>query len=189
MTEEEFLPFCECGKCGLRITKPGNRFIQGHQRRGKKNSPEHNAANSEAHKDVPLSPEHCAAISAALTGIPRTPKHSAAISAAALGVPKSPRTPEHNAAISKGLKNSEAVKAKADAQRGVPLSPEHAAAALKGCEKQRGGNDLINHHYIYDHSDLKLNTIQMTRSDHTSLHNLLRKLGYKVPHINAEEST
>lgn len=53
-------------------------------------------------------------------------------------------------------------------------------------EKQRGGNDICNHHYIYDHSDLSLNTVQITRSDHTSLHNLLRKLKYIVPHINKE---
>jgi hypothetical protein len=55
-------------------------------------------------------------------------------------------------------------------------------------EKERGGNDLITHHYIYDHDDLFLNTIQMTRSDHMRLHRLLQKLGYKVPHINVEES-
>lgn len=24
------LPFCKCGECGLRVTKPGNLFIQGH---------------------------------------------------------------------------------------------------------------------------------------------------------------
>jgi hypothetical protein len=35
MNEE--LPFCECGECGLRVTKPGDRFINGHQNRGKNN--------------------------------------------------------------------------------------------------------------------------------------------------------
>ena len=49
-----------------------------------------------------------------------------------------------------------------------------------------GGNDLVNHHYIYDHDDLSCNTVKMTRSDHTSLHNLFRKLGYKTPHINQD---
>ena len=33
----EPLPFCECGKCGLRVTKPGNRFINGHNLQGKNN--------------------------------------------------------------------------------------------------------------------------------------------------------
>lgn len=32
--EHEELPFCECGDCGLRVTKPGNRFIIGHNNRG-----------------------------------------------------------------------------------------------------------------------------------------------------------
>lgn len=30
------LPFCECGECGLRVTKPGNRFLPGHNRKGTK---------------------------------------------------------------------------------------------------------------------------------------------------------
>lgn len=44
--------------------------------------------------------------------------------------------------------------------------------------------DIVRHHYIYDHSDLSKNTIEMTRSDHSKLHALFRKLGYIVPHIN-----
>ena len=34
---EELLPLCECGKCGLRVTKPGNRFIKGHENQGENN--------------------------------------------------------------------------------------------------------------------------------------------------------
>lgn len=30
------LPFCECGECGLKVKKKGNRFINGHNRKGKK---------------------------------------------------------------------------------------------------------------------------------------------------------
>jgi hypothetical protein len=33
---KEELPFCECG-CGERVKKPGNRFINGHNSRGKNN--------------------------------------------------------------------------------------------------------------------------------------------------------
>ena len=33
MESEIELPFCECGDCGLRVTKPGNRFISGHNRK------------------------------------------------------------------------------------------------------------------------------------------------------------
>lgn len=51
-------------------------------------------------------------------------------------------------------------------------------------DKMSGGNDIIKHHYIYDHSDLSLNVVQMTRSDHMKLHGLLRRLGYIIPHID-----
>ena len=130
---EELLPFCECGECGLRVTKPGNRFIHNHHRRGVSNSPAHNAAISKGKK----------------------------------GIPRKPLLPKHSAAIKKANEESDAVKANIDSMR--------------------GGNDIVTHHYIYDHNDLSLNTVKMTRSDHQKLHMLLRKLGYKVPHINVKE--
>jgi hypothetical protein len=34
------LPLCECG-CGLRVTKPGNRFISGHNSKGREFSEDH----------------------------------------------------------------------------------------------------------------------------------------------------
>ncbi len=108
-----------------------------------KRTPECNAINSKSKKGVSKSPEHCAALTKALKGVPK-PLH----------------TSEHNAAIAKGMKNSDAVKA------------------------FRGGNDIVNHHYIYDESDLSKYTTKMTRSHHTWLHNLFRKLGYIVPHVN-----
>ena len=110
-------------------------------------------------------PKHNAAVSKALKGIPKTPETCTAMSKATLGVPKPPRTPEHCAALSEALKNSDA----------------HKAAS----EKERGGNDLVTHHYIYDHNDLSLNTVQISRKDHSRLHRLLKKLGYVVPHIES----
>lgn len=53
-------------------------------------------------------------------------------------------------------------------------------------EKQKGGNDICKHHYIYDHSDLSKYTMKMTRATHTRLHNNMRKAGIKVPHINVK---
>lgn len=144
MTEE--LPLCGCG-CRLRVTKPGNRFINGHNWQGKSHTSETKKKMVDAHTDVPRPPEVCDAISAAHKDVPLSP--------------------EHIAAITKGCKNSDAVKAEA--------------------ERQRGGHDLVNHHYIYDHNDLLLNTVQMTRKDHQKLHMLLQKLGYIVPHINSRE--
>ena len=157
MTEE--LPFCECGKCGLRVTKKGNRFIHGHNKGflGKSHSPKTCAkiskilenseavkAYAEARRGVPLPPEWCANLSKAHTGVPHSP--------------------EHNAANSKAHKESEAVKAEA--------------------ERQHGGNDILKHHYIYDHNDLSKYTIEMTRSQHGRHHRNMRLLGIKVPHIN-----
>jgi hypothetical protein len=50
--------------------------------------------------------------------------------------------------------------------------------------KQRGGNDIVKHHYIYDHSDLSKYTMEVTRSKHTYIHWLMWKSDIKVPHIN-----
>ena len=64
------------------------------------------------------------------------------------------------------------------------------SVALRNSEAvdaMRGGHDIVNHHFIYDHSDLSLNTVEMTRSDHGKLHKLLQKLKYIVPHINVKE--
>ena len=172
---EELLPFCECGECGLRVTKKGNRFIKEHSQRGiPHTSPAQIAADkakSENMRDVPLSPDHCAAISAGKLGTPRTSAAHLAADDAKRGVPLSP---EHCAAIS-------------TAKLGVPhTSLAQIAADEVRTENMRGGNDLVNHHYLYDHADLSLNTVQMTRSDHGKLHRLLQKLAYIVPHINVK---
>lgn len=37
-------------------------------------------------------------------------------------------------------------------------------------EKMVGGNDIVNHHYIYDPNDKHKFTTPMTRSEHTSMH-------------------
>lgn len=51
-------------------------------------------------------------------------------------------------------------------------------------EKMVGGNDIVGHHMIYDHSDLSKNIMPMTRSRHQHLHILFRKHGIEIPHIN-----
>ncbi len=194
------MSLCECG-CGREV-KPGRRFISGHNGRGVPRSPEVCAAiskaklgiphtseaaiaadkaNAERRRGVSRSLETCAKISKATHGIPHTsPAQIAAYKINGekmLGVTLSPET---CAAIS-------------SAKKGVPLSPEHCAAIKKSLEDsganeaKRGGHDICKHHYIYDHDDLSKNTIGMTRSDHSKLHCLLRKLGYIVPHINMKE--
>lgn len=74
--------------------------------------------------------------------------------------------PEVRTLHSKKLKNSNAMK-----------------MAIKN---QIGGNDIIEHHYIYDDNDLSKYTTKMTRSHHTWLHNLMGRAGIKIPHINVK---
>lgn len=76
-------------------------------------------------------------------------------------------TQESRDNLSETLKKSEARKAQA--------------------EKQVGGNDIVGHHMIYDHSDLTKNVIPMTRSMHTRLHKLFQKHGIKIPRVNIGE--
>ena len=210
MTEEE-LPLCECG-CGLRVTKLGNRYIWGHNRRWVSHTPEtivkmsaaklgipHTTpaqlaaddVKSERQRGISFSPERCDAISSGLLGVPKSPEHCAAISESKLGVPHT--TPAQLAAdeAKRGIPHTTPAQLAWDERRrGLPLTPGHIAAIKKGVEDSGviksmcGGNDIIEHHYIYDHSDLSKYTMKMTRSAHTRLHNLMRKAGIKVPHIN-----
>ena len=57
-------------------------------------------------------------------------------------------------------------------------------AAKANAEKMRGGNDIVLHHYIYDHSDATKYTMEVTRSKHMQIHIWMRKAGLFVPHIN-----
>lgn len=156
--KEELLPLCKCG-CGLIVTKPGNRFIHGHNRKDVVVSDTTKKKMSVTRLGVPrkpLSPEHCDTISKGMMGHSVSPETRDAISTAKTDVPHSL---EHCAAISKG-------------KLGIPHSSETQIVADKA---QRGGNDIVKHHYIYDHNDLSKYTIKMTRSKHIYIHNLMRK--------------
>lgn len=61
---------------------------------------------------------------------------------------------------------------------------KNSEATKVAIENMCGGNDICEHHYIYDHSDLSKYTMKMTRSHHTWLHWLMRRAGIVVPHIN-----
>ena len=61
---------------------------------------------------------------------------------------------------------------------------KHSDSQKEQHDKQRGGNDIVKHHYIYDHNDLSKYTMKMTRSKHTYIHWLMWKSDIKVPHIN-----
>ena len=86
MTE---LPFCECGECGLRVTKPGNRFIKGHNGKDIPPSDATIAASIKACKGIPFSDEHKLKLSKVHTGVPLSDDHCKAISRLLKGKPKS----------------------------------------------------------------------------------------------------
>ena len=151
----EQLPFCECG-CGGHVAKRGNRFIWGHNWRGKKHD-----LKSIKKMVGPKSPDHCKAISEGQKKRYEDPKEREKISNTLNGHQVSEET---RASISDGIKNSEAAKVATDAMR--------------------GGDDIVRHHFIYDHDDLSKYTIEMTRSQHQSLHRNMQLLGLEVPHIN-----
>ena len=187
----ELLPFCECGECGLRVTKKGNRFINGHNSRGDNNPsklPGVGRKISEAQMRHKVSDKTRKKISTTKKDIPNSPEHNAAISAGTTGSSKPPRTPEHIAALST---------ANSKAHTGVPLSLEHSAAISDGmknsdavkanADKMRGGDDICDHHYIYDHAHPELYTMKVTRSKHAQIHAWMRKAGIKVPHINVPD--
>lgn len=44
--------------------------------------------------------------------------------------------------------------------------------------------EMVTHHYIYDFNDLTKYTIEVTRSEHTTIHNNLRFAKLEIPHIN-----
>lgn len=58
-------------------------------------------------------------------------------------------------------------------------------AAKANATNMKGGQDIIQHHYLYDDADLSKYTMPMTRSEHTAMHNGMRKDGYEVKHINS----
>lgn len=218
MTEK--LPFCECGECGERVTKKGNRFIHGHNCRGKKRSEkeiEKQIKTRKENKDKPkLEPKlcECGCGDYALSGNDYINGHNKnrlgekmspeAIIKISIGNKGKVRSKKVLEQMSKtftgkgnpmyGKKHSQKTCKKiGDANRNPSETTRKkmskaATGKYEGKNNPmygvRGGEDLVNHHYIYNESDLSLNTVQMTRSDHQKLHQLLKKLSYKVPHIN-----
>ena len=59
-------------------------------------------------------------------------------------------------------------------------------AAKVESERQRGGNDIVMHHWLYDDADLSKYTMPMTRKEHSTMHARMQLDGYKVSHINSE---
>lgn len=162
------MALCECG-CG-KLAKPGNRFILGH------NTRVCNPMNN---------PDTIKKSAASRRGSKRTD---------AVRKRKSEAMIEYHREHSEmGQNQSEMMKdnppmADPDTVKKQSRSMKNSTLARNESERQRGGNDVVDHHYIYDHSDLTKYTMKVTRSKHAKIHAWMRKSGIKVPHINARSS-
>ena len=91
--------------------------------------------------------------------------------------------------ISKGVKKAHRNDSTISERKSVSLKiahKEHPESWDGLCDMMRGGEDIVKHHYIYDHNDLSLYTTEMTRSQHNTIHKCLRASGNEIPHINVK---
>lgn len=189
MTEE--LSLCECG-CGERVSKAGNRFIHSHNSRGENNP------NWKPKSEPKLCECGCGGLASPGKRFiwghgSRGENHSMY---GLLG--------EDNPNF--GRKNTpETLKLMSDSAIGrvIPqLQRDKISDTLTGrklpretCDKMaeyqrlnpQTGSDIISHHFVYDHSDPKKYRMDITRSEHTTLHNNMKACGLKVIHINVTD--
>jgi len=201
-TIKELLPFCGCG-CGERVARKGNRFINGHSGgRIKRNPPKPQLCECgcggyalsgnrfiNGHNQKGISN---AGINHPMHGKHHTEETKQVLSNQKLGN----KNPMYGKIYSKEelKKNSDAVKnwhrEHPGSVAGInhPMYGKHHTKESKIASRKSNleANKCIQHHYIYDDSDKLKYTVGMTRSEHTSLHRLLKKLGYIIPHINTE---
>ena len=64
---------------------------------------------------------------------------------------------------------------------------DNPEAGHRNNKSQVGGNDIINHHFIYDHDNPDQHTVKLTRSQHAAHHHWMRRNGLEVLHYNATE--
>ena len=198
MTIVEELPLCECG-CGGTVSRAGNRFIHGHNKAtlGMKHSPESLAKMSKVSTERMSDPS--VRKKASLVAIKQF-SDPAARKKASLAAIKRCDNPEYleNFRLRMTAKFNDpeylekislaAIKRCDNPEYIEKISKAHlnSVACKEAHETMRGGDDIVGHHFLYDHSDLSKYTMPMTRSAHTGLHNNLRAIGYEVPHINNE---
>lgn len=66
----------------------------------------------------------------------------------------------------------------------ISLGVKNSESYRTSQKNQVGGDDICKHHYIYDFNDLNKYTIEVTRSEHATIHNNLRFAKLEVPYIN-----
>lgn len=162
--EIEEIPLCECG-CGKKVSKVGNRFIQGHNRQGIAHSIESiEKMSGDNHPKGMLGKHHTKEIKRKIAEGNKG-KIISEVTRKKLRITSSG---ENNAMFGKHLSE----KSKRKISEYQILNPQT-------------GYDIVMHHWLYDDVDLSKYTMPMTRSEHTAMHNQMRLDGYVVSHINS----
>ena len=69
-------------------------------------------------------------------------------------------------------------------ENNIAIRSNREATQLKYDDMDNPGEQMIKHHYIYDFNDLDKYTIEVTRSEHATIHHNIRRAGLEVPCIN-----
>lgn len=176
------LPFCECG-CGGRVSKFGNRFINGHNNYRKGNIPHNKGKHpseetlrkmSESHKGKKMLPQTRDALLKALTGREVSEESREKNRKSNTGLKRTSETRKNNSIAKKKF------------YKGHPEAKQQIREIVQAFYDNMDdpGKQIVKHHYIYDESDLTKYTTEMTRAKHAQIHAAMRKEGIIVPHIN-----
>ena len=173
---------CKCG-CGTEIAN-NRTYVNGHNWKGKK----HTDTTRKKMMGHEVSDITRNKISESKMGHEVSDITRNRISESKMGIKPSDDTRKKMSESQKGHKHSDVTKAKMSRNNGMK-DPEIAEKISESKKKYYSemddpGQEMCNHHYIYDFNDLTKYTIPVTRSEHMSIHNNLRQAGLKVPCIN-----
>lgn len=194
MTEE--LPLCECG-CGRSVTKKGNRFIKGHNRRNCKATEETKKKQSIAltgrkptcgfkgykhTKAAKLKQSQNARDSSGINN-PNYGKDFSGENNPSYGLIRSDETKKKNSdamikfyqynpkAIKRFTKQSQEYWADKNNRDAMSEIITNSEAARVNADNMRGGDDIVNHHIAYDFGRFEALTVKITRKFHSQIHN------------------
>jgi len=174
--ELEDLPFCKCG-CGERVTKKGNVWIHNHHPHPKKPKPKPQlcecGCGEYASPGCKFISGHNSRINHGMKGKKHSQESLEKMSLSHIILYKDEKERDK---ISKTV-----IKLWKDIEY-----RERVINARKDYYSQMDdpGQEMVTHHYIYDFNDLNKYTIEVTRSEHLTIHNNLRWSGLEVPCIN-----
>ena len=175
------IPLCECGYGG-EVKHKGDKFIFGHQNRGRHHSQETKDKIGKGNKNPKPKPKpqlcECGCGELSKPGNRFIKGHENR---------GNPRTQETIQKL-RDKKNEwndehpDYYKGEGNTNFGK-TTPDNVRAKISASLKD---NIIVLHHYIYDHANSEKYVMKMTRAAHTRLHWLMRRAGIVVPHINED---